>query len=263
MSVQSAFYHRALFFGRSSFPLTCLRIQKEAKFAEVLKVCQQDCFVISAPGMQRQIRDTDSAAKVRGYLKQKTIENTSSLFPEEDRMSFERALELTKKFYGNYPGPTESTYALANQVADYFQTQNINTAGVIAVGIGSDDYYYLGLSPDLQSKVMTAMSGGEPPPNAHFRLGDGLEKSTGVAFDLCRKVADDIIEKAQRKNPGCAEKKIVSEIYALKVTLKEISVIPYPDTIWGENLPAHVAVSGADGVLIAPCESCRKIYNPT
>ncbi|MEX3816623.1 hypothetical protein AB3X96_42005 [Paraburkholderia sp. BR13439] len=54
-------------------------------------------------------------------------------------MSFKTAIELTKKYYGNYPGPTEETYALAEKVADFFKENAISAAGVIAVAIGSDN----------------------------------------------------------------------------------------------------------------------------
>ncbi|MBB5463851.1 hypothetical protein [Paraburkholderia sp. Cpub6] len=176
-------------------------------------------------------------------------------------MSFKTAIELTKKYYGNYPGPTEETYALAEKVADFFKENAISAAGVIAVAIGSDKYHYLGLSPALQKAVMTQMidEAGGSALNGHFRLGRGLEAYTGVKFDLSRKVSTDIVGKASF-NKGCAEKKIVSNMYLRKVTLKEISVIPFPETIFAESIPAHIVVASADGAYIAPCATCLQIY---
>lgn len=167
-------------------------------------------------------------------------------------MSFKRALELTKKYYGNYPGPTERTYDKAEEVAKYFNNMNVRNAGVIAVAIGSDEQYYLGLSPYLQQNV-TSDAG-------YLKFGPDLKAILGDTFLFCRKTSDYIAAKA-KNNPGCAEKKIVSSIYLAGQTLKEISVVPHPDTDWAEGLPpAMVVVGSADGALIAPCESCRSIY---
>lgn len=175
-------------------------------------------------------------------------------------MSFETALQLTADYYGHYPGPTQDTYELAEQVAKFFKQNAIKTAGVIAVAIGSDDYHYLGLSPDLQRAVMTEMREGQSMSHGHFRLGRGLEAFTGTKFDLCRKVADDIAQKVD-SNRGCAEKKIVTNIYARDLSIEEISVIPYPDTVFGASIPAHIVVANGDGAYIAPCESCLAIYH--
>lgn len=168
-------------------------------------------------------------------------------------MSFKRALELTKKYYGNYPGPTERTYDKAEDVANYFGNMNVKTAGVIAVAIGSDEKYYLGLSPYLQQKVMSN--------DGYLKFRPDLEAIFDGDFVFCSQTSGDIVAKA-KNNPGCAEKKIVSTIYLARQTLNEISVVPHPDTEWAEGLPpAMVVVGSADGALIAPCESCRSIYH--
>ena len=127
----------------------------------------------------------------------------------------------------------------------------VRTAGVIAVGIGSDDKCYLGLSSHLQENVTS--EGG------HFKFGSDLKDILGEDFGYCKKTLDDIVAKATN-NPGCAEKKVVSGIPIASQKLKEISIVPHPDTEWAEDLPpAMVVVGSADGALIAPCKSCLSI----
>ncbi len=174
-------------------------------------------------------------------------------------MSFDTALRLTARHYGAYPGPTQRTYELALGVADYFAANSVSEVGVIGVAIGSDGYHYLGLSPALQRAVMTHMQEGQSLSHGHFRLGRGLEGELGVKFDLCRKVGVDILEKSSF-NKGCAEKKIVSNIYQRKLKITEISVVAYPISLESQGLEAHVVVASSEATDIAPCRSCLAIY---
>ena len=180
-------------------------------------------------------------------------------------MSFQEAHKLSHRFYGNYPGPTEDTYELAMAVAAYFASCAIRNAGVIGVAKCSEGLYHLGLSPDLQAAVMTCMAGLQDKANtmlnAHFRLGDGLREATGIRFDLCRKVGDEIVKKAGGENPGCAEKKIVTNVLRSGAKIKGISVVPYPDTQYADGLPATMVGASADGAYIAPCKTCLAIYH--
>lgn len=180
-------------------------------------------------------------------------------------MSFQEAHKLTHKFYGNYPGPTEDTYNLAMQVADYFESCHVKNTGVIGVAKCSEGLYHLGLSPDLQAAVMTCMAGLQDKAktmwNAHFRLGSGLKEATGTRFDLCRKVADNILLQVGSDNPGCAEKKIVTNVLRSGAKIAGISVVPYPDTQYATGLPAQMVGVSADGAYIAPCKTCLAIYH--
>jgi hypothetical protein len=176
----------------------------------------------------------------------------------EGMMGFQRALELTEKYYGAYPGPRKETYELAEGVAGYFKKNAVRSPGVIAVAYAGN-YYYLGLSPDLQRDVMTVMREGQSKSHGHFRLGRGLEAELGVKFDLSRKVSDDLVGKV-KSNFGCAEKKIVSNLNQRGDKMEQISVIAYPDNIYSDDIPAHIVVASADGAYIAPCASCLAIY---
>jgi hypothetical protein len=193
-------------------------------------------------------------------VKQKTIENTLSLFPEEDRMNhdFKRALQLTKKYYGNYPGPTELTYNFCLDVSNFFKKMGVRAEGVITVAIGSDKKRYLGLSRKLDQNACSS--------DGYFKFGPDLKAILGD-FVFCKNISDDIIAKAKDKgkdnaNLGCAEQKAVSSIYLAKQKLIEISVVAHPDTKWTQGSPpATVVAEGTDGTFIAPCETCRAIYH--
>lgn len=161
---------------------------------------------------------------------------------------------LARKWYGNYPGPTEDMYLEAISISNYFDNMSVRTAGVVAVARGTDGKLYLGLSPDLQKSVTSA--GG------WFKFGDDLKAQLGHDFVYCKDVLDHIKEKAKDINPGCAEKKIVSSIGLAGQQLTEICVVPHPDNIWGKDLPALQVAVSQEGALIAPCESCKAIYQP-
>ena len=169
---------------------------------------------------------------------------------------FKRALQLTKKYYGSYPGPTELTYNLCLDVAKFFDKMGVRAEGVIAVSIGSDKKRYLGMSRKLEQNVCSS--------DGYFKFGPELKAALGD-FVFCKRVSDDILAKAEDKGTrdlGCAEQKAVSSIYLAKQKLIEISVVPHPDTKWTQGSPpATVVAEGADGTFIAPCETCRAIYH--
>lgn len=194
----------------------------------------------------------------------------------------QRIIDLAKPFYGNFPGPGSDTYDKAEEVSGVLRDLGIRDSGVIGVGksdgertvfrregattqIWDQSIYYLGFSPGLQRKVISEL--GRNPRNrsektvAHFRLGRTLEERCMTTFILCWKVADRIIASV-KDNRGCAEKKIVSSFDTYPdESLKEISVVAHPDSAYADDVPAHVVAVGAEGAVIAPCESCRAIYH--
>ena len=99
-------------------------------------------------------------------------------------MSFKRELELTKNIR-----PTERTYKFAEEVGNYFNNMRITTAGVIAVGIGSDDKCYLGLSPYLQMNVTS--EGG------YLKFGSDLKSILGAELVYYKEALEDIVAKAR------------------------------------------------------------------
>jgi len=111
-------------------------------------------------------------------------------------MSYQIALELTKKFYGNYPGPTERTYDKGVIVANYFNNIKVRNAGVVAVAIDNDGTFYLGLSPYLQANAASE--------NGYVKFRDDLKQMIARDFVFSTITSDDIVAKANNHNPGCA-----------------------------------------------------------
>jgi hypothetical protein len=171
---------------------------------------------------------------------------------------FKKTLQLTKKYYGNYPGPTELTFNFCSEVLNFFHKMGVRAEGVITVMIGSDKKRYLGLSRKLDQEVCSS--------DGYFKFGPDLKAILGD-FVFCKNRSDDIIAKAKDKGEdkndlGCAEQKALSSIYLAKQKLIEMSVVAYPDTKWTQGSPpATVVAEGTDGTVIAPCASCRAIYH--
>lgn len=167
-------------------------------------------------------------------------------------MDFQTALNRTASYYSPYPGPGETTFNLCLGVADVFRGYGCKKTGVIGIAIGSDGGTYLGLSPDLQREVL-------PDRSWVSALKDDLRKALEVEFFVCLKVEDDIVQNVTW-NRGCAEKKILSHMRSHSLTIHEISVIAYPDEQFAEGLgPANIVLAAADGVYIAPCQSCVQV----
>ncbi len=175
-------------------------------------------------------------------------------------------LEMAGNYYGEFPGPGVDTYELAEAVSQFLSKLGYRTPGVIGVGRSDgkredgSPVYFLGMSPEIQREVIYELGGeGHRKRVAHFALGRSLDTALEVKFILCWKVSARILESA-KFNKGCAEKKIVTAIDSYsKETLEEISVVPHPFDADAKGLSAHVVVGSSDGLVIAPCKSCRGI----
>ncbi len=163
----------------------------------------------------------------------------------------ERALELTKEFYGGFPGPETTLYDKAKKISIELTNLGIDTIGVIAVATSNiaNDELYFGMSPDIQLAVK----------KAHLNLDPILRRILG-RYQICKYVSDEIADEVAY-NKGCAEKKIITKMLENKGEIREISVVPHPDDAWGQGISdAQLVVATADNVYIAPCKTCIQIY---
>ena len=153
--------------------------------------------------------------------------------------------DLLARHYAPLPAPTRALMTHAQSIAEFVRAlTGTETVGVIAVCEASDGKLYAGFSPALQAAVLGQVG----------RIG------TDTGATVCTRVDDRILHNVAL-NLGCAEKKVMSAMLALGLTMKNLAVVEYP---LGGNpgaLARHVGLGSSDDVFYTPCDSCRAAYS--
>jgi hypothetical protein len=153
--------------------------------------------------------------------------------------------DLLPRHYAPLPAPTKALMIHAQSIAEFVMAlTNTQTVGIIAVCEASDGNLYAGFSPALQEAVFAYAA----------RI------STDTAATVYTRVDDRILHNVQ-VNKGCAEKKLMSAMLALGLTMKNLAVVEYP--LGGDpgGLAKHVGLGSGQAVFYTPCDSCRAAWS--
>ena len=149
--------------------------------------------------------------------------------------------------YGPFPRPDEDVINRAATVVSQINKAKlaIDGAAIVAVGRSSNKKYYLAFSPALQSALAGKTQTIVPPGCIH---------ATEVGANL-QQILTACMKSATTGSPGCAEKKIISQMLADGEVLDAMAVLGVTDKD-AEALGGHMLYACTAGVVAAPCPSC-------
>lgn len=170
--------------------------------------------------------------------------------------NFSNAPAKLREYYDPFPGPDEAAFNAADKMsANLAGTNTLTTVGIIACAYSATGWLYVAFSPDLQKAIRTRWNAATDKS-----MADWMAQVTGAAkVWYCRSVSKNIVKTAG-KNPGCAEKKIMSAMYSYGETMTGIAIVEHPEGTASARLSAHTPLVSAAGQYIGPCDTCKTVY---
>ncbi|MFY1054874.1 hypothetical protein ACOQNP_24905 [Ectopseudomonas khazarica] len=160
--------------------------------------------------------------------------------------------ELLSKYYGNLPGPDGNTYGLAEGVSAVIGW--VVTVGAIAVCRATSGWIYVGFSPSLQKELLDRRNNVNHLP----WLAQELKREFGTRkVWICTDVEQQIARNY--RNPGCAEKKVISALRRFGDRMETFSITQHPLGSDAGLLSSYQAVGDIHGMYIVPCETCLQV----
>ena len=168
---------------------------------------------------------------------------------------FSKAPSKLREYYDPFPGPDEAAFNAADKLStNLADTNSLSTVGIIACAYSASGWLYVGFSPDLQKAIRDRWNATDKA------LSDWMVQVTGATkVWYCRTVSQNIVSTA-KKNPGCAEKKIMSAMYSYGETMTGIAIVEHPEGTASARLSAHTPLVSASGQYIGPCDSCKTVF---
>ena len=169
---------------------------------------------------------------------------------------FRNAPAKLREYYDPFPGPDEAAFNAADKLSTNLAGTNaLRTVGIIACAYGASGWLYVAFSPDLQNAIRTRWNRATDKS-----MSDWMAQVTGAAkVWYCRSVSKSIVKTAG-KNPGCAEKKIVSAMYSYGERMTGIAIVEHPEGTPSARLSAHTPLVSDVGQYIGPCATCKAVY---
>lgn len=159
-------------------------------------------------------------------------------------------LDRLAESYAPLPAPTQESLDFARSISNSLRRSvSTDNAGVVAVAMAGGSWFFA-FSADLQRAV-----------SARFSVrGATWCRGGGPSSDMMERV----IQKASEFNPGCAEKKLLAEIWRLNPgEVETVAAAPFPETVdlnVIQNLISYIEIGSGREVFIGPCRSCKRAW---